>query len=286
METAAYAPESYARITADEGFSGDDLSEVWRYRDLVWLFVKRGFTVQYKQTILGPLWVVLQPLATSIVWLFVFGGIAQIGTDGVPGILFYLGGNALWSHFSFCTSSNSRTFTDNAYLFGKVYFPRLVMPVANMISSIITFGIRMLVFVPLYLWFFVHGEVGGTLLAIPGTIGLLVLLGAMGIGFGIIFSSFTVKYRDLNVLVGFGMSLWTYATPVVYPLTTITDPMLRIVMQLNPVTAPVELFRSVMFGTGTVEMWAIAYSVIFTLVILAFGIRRFAKVERTFIDTV
>ena len=277
---------AYTRISADDDVISVQLGEVLRYRDLIMLFVKRGFVVTYTQTILGPLWLILRPLFTSVMYLFVFGGIARIGTEGVPGILFYMAGNAMWSYFSSSLNSNASTFTSNAYLFGKVYFPRITIPIANVISAMARFLIEMLMFAFVYLWFLWNGAVQPQLLFLVMTPLLLVLLGAMGLGVGIIFSSMTTKYRDLSILVGFGVSLWMYATPVVYPLASITNETLRTLVLLNPVTMPMELFRLSLFGTGTIVWWSLAVSVAFTILVLVVGARMFARVEKNFIDTV
>ena len=277
---------AYTRISADDDVISVQLGEVLRYRDLIMLFVKRGFVVTYTQTILGPLWLILRPLFTSVMYLFVFGGIARIGTEGVPGILFYMAGNAMWSYFSSSLNSNANTFTSNAYLFGKVYFPRITIPIANVISAMARFLIEMLMFAFVYLWFLWNGAVQPQLLFLVMTPLLLVLLGAMGLGVGIIFSSMTTKYRDLSILVGFGVSLWMYATPVVYPLASITNETLRTLVLLNPVTMPMELFRLSLFGTGTIVWWSLAVSVAFTILVLVVGARMFARVEKNFIDTV
>lgn len=277
---------AYIRITADEAPMGSRLAELFAYRDLILMFVKRRFAVSYTQTILGPLWLVLRPLMTSLMYLVVFGGIARIGTNGVPGILFYLSGTSLWGFFSRTLNDNANTFTANAGLFGKVYFPRLTVPVANVISSIANFLIEMALFVAVYVWVVLRGaDVAPTALILASPL-ILAHLGLLGMSCGIIFSSLTTRYRDLSVLVGFGVSLWMYATPVVYPLSEVTNPLLLRFVNLNPVTAPMELFRLALFGTGTVVWWSLALSWVVTLVLLVIGVRVFSRVERRFIDTV
>lgn len=285
-EAVSRETQVYTRISADDNVISVQLGEVLRYRDLILLFVKRGFVVTYTQTILGPLWLLFRPLITSVMYLFVFGGIARIGTQGVPGILFYMAGNAMWSYFSSSLGGNASTFTSNAGLFGKVYFPRLMVPIANVISSMPHFCINMLLFGLVYAWFLYQGLVVPSALALVMTPVLLVVLGAMGLGMGIIFSSLTTRYRDLTILVGFGLSLWMYATPVVYPLASISNETLRTIVLLNPVTMPMELFRLSLFGTGTIVWWSVAISVAFTSLVLFLGARMFARVEKTFIDTV
>lgn len=263
-----------------------NLKEVWKYRDLIVLFTKRNFVVSYKQTILGPAWIFLTPLFSSIVQAFVFGGIAGIETDGVPMMLFYLTSNAIWNYFSTCMTNNASTFTGNAHIFGKVYFPRLTTPISNVLSSIIRFGIQMLLVLAFMVYFLWQGTVDPNWLAwlcIPLE---LIHLGILGMGFGIIISSMTTKYRDLTVLVGFGVSLWMYLTPVVYPLSTLTEPWMRTILMVNPVTMPMELMRYAILGKGTMQWGYYGLSWIITVVVAFFGIMIFNKVERTFMDTV
>lgn len=262
------------------------LKEVWQYRDLIFLFTKRDFTVSYKQTILGPAWIFITPLFTSVIQAFVFGGIAGIGTEGVPTMLFYLCSNAVWSFFSTCLVSNASAFTENAYVFGKVYFPRLTTPISNVLSAIIRYFIQMLMVMLFMIYFLLQGAVHpnwGAWLVIPVE---LVHLGILGMGFGIIISSMTTKYRDLSILVDFGVSLWMYLTPVVYPLSTLPEGWIRTVLQINPVTTSVELMRYAILGTGTVnlEFYALSWGITFAVALL--GIMVFNKVEKTFMDTV
>ena len=275
----------YTRITAKHNLFDLKLKEVWQYRDLILLFVKRNFTVSYKQTVLGPLWLFLNPLMTSIVYVILFGNIAKLSTDGVPQLLFYLTGNAFWNFFSVCLSNNANTFTGNAGLFGKVYFPRLVMPLSNVLSALLRFGIQMLLVVVLLVYYLAAGVIHphwAAWIAIPF---VLLQTGLLGMGFGVIVSSMTTKYRDLNVLVSFGISLWMYATPVVYPLSTISGS-LRKLLIMNPVTAPIELFRYAVLGSGTILVPCLLISLVVTLAVVLLGIMIFNKVERTFMDTV
>ena len=263
-----------------------NLKEVWRYRDLIALFTRRSFVLTYKQTVLGPAWIFLNPLISSIIYAFVFGGIAGIGTDGVPTILFYLCSNAIWIFFSSSVTKNAHTFTENANVFGKVYFPRLTIPVSNVLSSVIQFGIQMLMVLVFLVYYVSTGQVHpnwGAWLLIPV---VLLHLGLLGLGFGIIISSLTTKYRDLSVLVGFGVSLWMYATPIVYPLSQLGEGSMKAVLLVNPVTAPVEVFRYAVLGTGTIMPGYLALSWAITLVVVAFGIMIFNRVEKTFMDTV
>lgn len=263
-----------------------NLREVWRYRDLIILFTKRNFVVKYKQTILGPAWIFLNPLFSSIIYAFVFGGIAGIGTDGVPSILFYLCSNAMWLFFSTCVVSNARTFTENANVFGKVYFPRLTTPISNMLSAVIQFGVQMILVMIFLAYYLIQHEVTpnwGAWLMIPV---ILIHLGMLGMGCGIIVSSMTTKYRDLAVLVDFAVQLWMYITPVVYPMSQLEDGLMKTVLQINPVTAPVELFRYAVLGQGAVMPGALVLSGIITMFVLVGGIMIFNKVEKTFMDTV
>ncbi len=263
-----------------------NLKEVWRYRDLILLFTKRNFTVTYKQTILGPAWIFLTPLFSSIVQAFVFGGIAGIGTDGVPTLLFYLCSNAVWTFFATCLTGNANTFTANAYMFGKVYFPRLTTPISNVLSSVIRFGVQMIMVLGFLVFFLFRGQVQPNWLywlLIPVE---LIHLGVLGMGFGIIISSMTTKYRDLSILVEFGVSLWMYATPVVYPLSTLADGWIKTLLQINPVSPAVEMMRYAILGKGTVNMGFYGLSWAVTIVVAFLGVIVFNKVERTFMDTV
>lgn len=262
------------------------LHEVWEYRDLIFLFTRRNFATLYKQTILGPLWLFLSPVLTAVMNMVVFGGIAKLGTDGVPKLLFYLSSTAIWSYFASCVTGNASTFTGNAGLFGKVYFPRLTVPLSNILSNSIRFGIQMVLVLGLLVFYAVVGTMGIhplRWLLIPI---ILLVLGLLGMGIGILISSLTTKYRDLSVLVGFGVGLWMYATPVVYPLSELEQGMLRSLILLNPVTALVELYRYCLLGVGTLLPAQLAGSVAITLLVLLVGIAVFNRVERTFMDTV
>ena len=261
------------------------LREVWQYRDLIFLFTRRNFATLYKQTILGPLWLFIKPIMTAVMNMVVFGGIAKLGTDGVPQLLFYLSGTAIWSFFASCVTGNAGTFTGNAGLFGKVYFPRLPVPLSVVLSNGIRFGIQMVVALVLLVYYAASGLVQvhpARWLLIPL---ILLQLGLMGMGVGLLISSLTTKYRDLSVLVGFGVGLWMYATPVVYPLSELGAGTLRSLILLNPLTAPVELFRFCLLGAGTVLPSRLAMSLVFTAAVLFTGIVVFNRVERTFMDT-
>ena len=264
-----------------------DFKEIWRYRDLMMLFVKRNIITQYKQTILGPLWYVIQPMMTTVMYMVVFGGIAKISTDGLPQPLFYLAGISFWQYFADCLTKTSNTFVNNAGIFGKVYFPRLVTPLSDVISNLVRFGIQLALFFVVYLYYVlftdVHIQPNAYALLFPF---LIVLLAGLALGFGILFSSMTTKYRDLQLLLGFFVSLWMYATPVIYPLSTITNDKLRLVMQLNPLTGIVEFFKYGMLGVGAHDWWMLGYSFAFMILLLSIGIVVFNKVQKSFMDTV
>ena len=280
------APQNYTTyISSERKWFDLNLKEVWQYRDLILLFTKRSFTVTYKQTILGPAWIFLNPLISSFMYAIVFGGIAGIGTDGIPQLLFYLCGNAIWTFFSTSLTKNATTFTSNANVFGKVYFPRLTMPISNVLSSAVQFGVQMLLTLMFLVYYVFVGVVHpnwGAWLLIPV---VLVHLGMLGLGCGMIISSLTTKYRDLTVLVGFGVSLWMYATPVIYPMSEV-DGLLKTILMVNPVTAPVELFRYAVLGVGSVNWLFYGISWVLTIAVTLLGIMIFNRVEKTFMDTV
>ncbi len=263
-----------------------NVRELWRYRDLLWLFVMRDFTAQYKQTILGPLWHFIQPVFTAIVFLMVFGKIANIPTDGIEPVLFYMSGISIWNYFSACLTATSNTFLANAGIFGKVYFPRLVMPLSSVMSNMVKFAIQFILLLAVMGWFGMkqhHFYMGTSWLLIP----LLVLMMAgMGLGLGIIISSLTTKYRDFSILIGFAVQLLMYATPVAYPLSFLKNKSFVSWIAWNPLTPIVEAFRYSLFGTGTVDSWGLLYSGGFIVVMLLIGMVIFSKVERTFMDTV
>lgn len=261
------------------------LGELWRYRDLISLFVWRDFVAYYKQTILGPLWYIIQPILSTVVFTVIFGNIARLPTDGLPAFLFYLSGNTIWSYFSTCLINTSNTFTTHAGIFGKVYFPRLVVPFSIVISNLISFAIRMIVFLAFLLYFIASGSaVQLTLwaLALPA---LILIMAGMGLGLGMIISSLTTKYRDLQQLVNFGIQLLMYGTPVIYPLTTVQGAW-RWLILANPMTPIVEVFRLGFLGTSSVDPLSLLYSAGFTIVVILIGLLVFNRVEATFMDTV
>ena len=272
------------------GWFDIDLKELWQYRDLVVMFVKRSFATLYKQTILGPAWILINPLLTTVIFTVVFGGIAGLAESGVPSFLFYMAGNAIWSFFASCITGTANTFVTNAGLFGKVYFPRLTMPISQVVISFINLLIQMLMFFCFWVWFYFFGQEYGTVqmnlwvLALPA---VLLLVMVMGLGVGIIVSSLTTKYRDLAIAVSFGVQLWMYISPVVYPLSTLgNSPRLAFLMRLNPMTAPVEIFRTATLGTGSADIGMFVYSLVFTAVALFIGVILFSRIEKTFMDTV
>jgi lipopolysaccharide transport system permease protein len=260
------------------------LDEVWHYRDLLVLFIRRDITVTYKQTILGPLWFFIQPLLTTLMFFGVFGKVAGIPTDGVPPILFYMGGITIWNYFSESLRLTADTFIKNAAIFGKIYFPRIISPLSVVASNLVRFGIQFLLFLGLFFYYYFTGSIkpNATLFLLPVYI---VILAFMGLAFGLIISAMTTKYRDLNFLVQFGVQLWMYATPIIYPLTTLPETYRKIILA-NPVSPLVEAFRYGFTGSGLFSISGIIYSAIFTIIIFFFGLMIFNRVERTFMDTV
>lgn len=260
--------------------------EIWKYRDLIMLFTKRNFILIYKQTILGPAWIVLQPLMTTLIYTVVFGGIAGISTDGAPQLLFYMGGSAVWGFFSSCLNRTASTFTSNAAVYGKVYFPRMVTPISNVLSAVINFGVQLALFLIFWVYYLVTGQIAPNYWGILLLPLVLLYLGLLSLGLGIIISSMTTKYRDLSLLVGFGVSLWMYITPVVYPISTMGDGLLRTLVMLNPVTCAVEAFRWMFLGSGVMDPVNWIISTVMMVVVMFFGIIIFNRVEKTFMDTV
>jgi lipopolysaccharide transport system permease protein len=261
------------------------LGELWQYRELVGLFVWRDFVSLYKQTILGPLWYLIQPLITTLIYTLIFGKLANLSTDGLPQILFYMAGTVTWSYFQACLTKTSTTFMANADIFGKVYFPRLVMPISILISNLIMFAIQLGLFLLFLIYFLLTGAPIQPTAWILATPLLVLIMAGLGLGFGIIISALTTRYRDLQFLVTFGAQLLMYITPVIYPLSTVPAN-LRGLMLLNPLAPVLEGFRLAFLGTGTVTPGGLAYSFGFMVVVLVIGILLFNPVERTFMDTV
>lgn len=263
-----------------------DFAELWRYRDLLAMFVKRNIITQYKQTILGPTWFFIQPALTTVMYMIVFGGIAGISTDGLPQPLFYLAGIVCWQYFADCLNKTSSTFTDNQGIFGKVYFPRLIVPLATVSSNLVRMGIQFGLFVAVYLYYLLFTDVplapNAYILLFPL---LILMLAGLSLGFGIIISSMTTKYRDLTILFGFIVQLWMYATPVIYPLSTMSEKR-QWIMALNPLTSILETFKYGTMGVGTFSWNHLIYSFSFMTVLLFIGVIVFNKVQRSFMDTV
>lgn len=272
-------------IRPKRGLLDINMGELWRYRDLIMLFVKRDFVAKYKQTILGPLWFIIQPLLTTLMFTVVFGNIAGIPTDGIPKILFYLSGIVGWTYFSTCLNDTSQTFVKNASIFGKVYFPRLALPISIVISNLVSFFIQF-AFLLIFLFYFMASgsDIAPNInvLLIPV---LIVLIAGLGLGFGIIISSLTTKYRDLTNLVTFGVTLWMYITPIIYPMSEIPEKY-KIYVLANPMTPIVETFKTALLGVGEINYMYLLYSFGFTIVVLVAGVIIFNKVEKTFMDTV
>lgn len=272
-------------IKPKTGWLEINFREVKQYRDLIFLFVKRNFVVQYKQTILGPLWFIINPLLTTVMFTFVFGTIAGLSTDEVPQFAFYLSGTALWQYFATCLNQTSTTFTGNAHIFGKVYFPRITMPIATVIFSLISFGVVFIMSIITNCIYMLQGAnitPNWSVILIPI---LVIQVAVLGLGFGIIISSLTTKYRDLAVLVSFGVQLWMYATPVAYSKSQLSPMLCKIVM-LNPVSPIICNFRYALLGCGEFEVGYWLISMVVTVVVLAIGIIMFNRVEKTFMDTV
>jgi lipopolysaccharide transport system permease protein len=261
------------------------LKDVWQYRDLLWLFVRRDFVSVYKQTILGPLWFFIQPLLTTIMFTLVFGNLAGISTDGLPKPLFYLAGITAWNYFADCLSKTSSVFRDNASIFGKVYFPRLIMPLSIVFSNLIRFGVQLLLFLVMIVYYKANGfnfHATNALLLFPV---LIILMAALGLGTGMIISAMTTKYRDLAFLITFGIQLLMYATTVIYPLSAVPEKY-RLIIEYNPLTPIIETFRYGFLGEGEFSFSYLLYATAVTVVLLLIGIVTFNRVEKNFVDTV
>ncbi len=272
-------------IEPQQGLLDVNFKEIWNYRDLLFLFVKRDVVTVYKQTVLGPIWFFVQPIMTMLVYIVVFGNIAGIPTDGIPKPLFYLSGIIIWNYFSECFLKTSDTFTVNQDMFGKVYFPRLIMPLSKVVSGLIKFFIQFFLFIVVYLYFLVDGvpvQLGVELLLVPY---FIVLMALLGLGFGLIFTSMTTKYRDLKFLIQFGVQLLMYATPIIYPMSEIPEK-IRYFIFFNPLSHIVEGFKLAFLGQGSLTTSGLLYSSVCTLIVLIVGILIFNKTEKTFVDTV
>ena len=260
------------------------LKELARYRDLIFLFVKRNFVSHYKQTVLGPAWAVIQPLLTTVVFTVVFGRLAGLAPGGVPSFLFFMSGNIAWGYFAGCLTSTANTFTGNAAIFGKVYFPRLVTPISTVLSQLIGFGIQFVMFLVFLVIYWIRGAVQPTLYALLLPL-LLLQMAMLSLGVGVIISSLTTKYRDLVMLVGFGVQLWMYGTPVAYDIGIVPAKYMGLYM-LNPMTPVINTFRLAFLGLGSFDLPHYLLSWAVTLAVLMIGIVLFNRVEKTFMDTV
>ncbi|MCP4440174.1 MAG: ABC transporter permease [Aureispira sp.] len=272
-------------IKPSKGLLNFNFKELWRYRDLLTMFVKRDVVTLYKQTVLGPIWFFIQPIMTMVVYVVVFGNIAEIPTDGIPQPLFYLSGIIIWNYFSECFIQTSDTFAQNQNIFGKVYFPRLIMPMSKVASGLIKFFIQFFLFLGVFIYYMTQGvcfSFSLSLLLIPY---LIMLMAGLGLGFGLIFTSMTTKYRDLKFLVQFGVQLLMYATPIIYPMSML-EGRLKDVIYLNPLAHVVESFKYVFLGQGDLSFYGLLYASIFTAVIVFMGMLIFNKTERNFVDTI
>tara|TARA_B100000315_G_C14516515_1_gene559417 strand:+ start:33 stop:881 length:849 start_codon:yes stop_codon:yes gene_type:complete len=272
-------------ITPRKNLFDIDLRSIWNYKNLIAIFVKRDFVAYYKQTILGPLWYVINPLVTTLVFTVIFGRVAKIPTDGTPPFIFYMAGTVCWNYFSLCLKNTSNIFVKNANLFGKVFFPRLTVPISVILISLLQFAIQMGIFSGFLMYFIIKGSSvspNSSILFLPL---LILLIGLQAFGMGILMSALTAKYRDLTYAMDFGIQLWMYATPIVYPLSVVPDN-LKILFWFNPMTIVIESFRFMFLGQGTIEINGIIISILITLSFLLLGILMFFKIERTFMDTV
>ena len=279
------APDWDLTIEPQSSLFALNLKDVWRYRDLLWLFVKRDFVSFYKQTILGPLWFFIQPLFTTITFTFIFGNLAGISTDGLPQPLFYMAGITAWAYFADCLTKTSTVFKDNANIFGKVYFPRLIMPLSIVASNLVRFMVQMLLFLIMIGYYAIQGANFNVTWAIALFPFLVLLMALLGLGLGLIITALTTKYRDLAFLITFGVQLLMYATTVIYPLSA-APIKYKYLIELNPMTGIIEAFRYGFLGQGELTWHSLGYSTLITLVSLVLGVVIFNKTEKTFVDTI
>ena len=283
-----YKEDWLFEITPKDRLLSLNLKEVWRYRDLLFLFVKRNIVTTYKQTILGPLWYFIQPLFTSVIFTLIFNNVANIPTGSVPPFLFNLAGITIWNYFRACFSGTSNTFNANAGIFGKVYFPRLIMPLVAVITNLLRFGIQLFIFIIFYVYYYIHGadiHINNYILLFPV---MVLLMGLLGLGLGMIISSLVTKYRDLNILISFGLQLLMYVSAVMYPLSFFTEnlPKYAWVVKYNPLTFIIETVRYSLLNVGVFDVAMFIYTLFITVVLLFIGIVVFNKAEKNFIDTV
>jgi lipopolysaccharide transport system permease protein len=280
-------PEDYTlEIKPKSKLFDFNLKEIWQYRDLLFLFVRRDFVAVYKQTILGPLWFFIQPIFTTVMFMVVFGGIAKMSTDGMPQAVFYLAGIVSWNYFAEALRSTSDTFTDNASIFGKVYFPRIITPLSIVVSKLITFGIQFGLFLVVYFYFlvFTDSQIQPNFMLFLVPI-LIFMTAGLGLGLGLFITALTTKYRDFKFLIGFAIQLAMYATPIIYPLSTVEGNLKTIIMA-NPMSSIIETFRYAFLGVGNFSWGSLTYSFITMVILLIVGVITFNKVEKTFMDIV
>ncbi len=272
-------------ITPKKSLFDLNINQIWKFRDLLFLFVWRDFVSVYKQTILGPLWFFIQPILTSITFTIIFGNFAQISTDGMPKIIFYMAGITMWNYFADCLNKTSNTFVVNQGLFGKVYFPRLIVPLSIIVTNLLKFGIQIILFIVFWTYFYVTTDTmqpNWYILIFPL---LIIIMAALGLGFGMVISALTTKYRDLTFLIGFGVQLLMYGSPVIYPISTVPEKY-QWIIKLNPMTSIIDTFKHAFMGTGSFDGYNLLYSGVFAICILMLGLMVFNKVEKSFIDTV
>jgi lipopolysaccharide transport system permease protein len=272
-------------ISTKRGFFDLRLKQVWKYRYLLVLFVRRDFVSFYKQTVLGPIWFFIQPIFTTIVYVFLFGTLASLSTDGIPAPLFYIAGITTWTYFSDCLIKTSTVFRDNTAIFGKVYFPRLIMPLSITISSLVKFFVQLLLLTIMIIFFSIKEDQSFVSINIVFFPAVVLIMGAQGMGLGLLVTAVSSKYRDIAMLLTFGIQLLMFATPIVYPLSSISGK-LKLILQLNPMTTVVEMMRLGFLGKGTVDMFGIVYTILITISVLFLGVLVFNKVEKSFVDTI
>ena len=285
MTTENTTQEWESEIKSQDSIFSIDLKEVWHYRDLLLMFVKKDYVTFYKQTILGPIWFFVQPILTTVIYVLLFGQIAKLSTDGTPQIAFYLSGITIWNYFSEALTKTSTVFKDSAHIMGKVYFPRLIMPLSIIVSGLMKFAIQFALFIAVVLYFTFVKESIHPNIWILATPFLILLMAALSLGLGMVFSSLTTKYKDLVFLLTFGIQLFMYATPVVYSITSIPE-RFRWLVNINPLTGIFECFRYGFLGSGSFDPFSLVFSTIVTVVILMIGVVIFNKVEKSFMDTV
>ncbi|MEZ4801888.1 MAG: ABC transporter permease [Gelidibacter sp.] len=281
------APKYTLVIEPKTGLLDINFKELWRYRDLLFLFVRRDFVAVYKQTIFGPLWFFIQPILTTIMFMVVFGGIAKMSTDGIPKAVFYLAGIVSWNYFAEALKATSETFSANANIFGKVYFPRVITPLSIVISKLLTFFVQFTLFLLVYFYynFFTDADLQANLALLLLPVLILITAG-LAFGMGLLVTALTSKYRDFRFLINFAIQLAMYATPIIYPLSTIENPKLKMLILANPMSSIIETFRYSFTGVGDINFTALGYSFVFMLVLMILGVLTFNKVEKTFMDTV